>query len=95
MSETMEQMRMKLLTSIRCAIFKYQDKNHKRPDCVMLNRIAYNILTQGFDRLIYQNEDLGAIYGVSIIVTDQFIGTYNEPKFWLCEECEISDNISI
>lgn len=89
MNETMEQMRVNVLKSIRYAIFKYQDKNHKNPDYVLLNRTAYNILTQGFDRLIYQNEYLGVIYGVSIIVTDQFINTYNKPKFWLCEECEI------
>ena len=59
--------------------------HHKEPDCVIMNKISYDILTLGWDVIISNNFGLGTIYNIPIRISNDAIDE-EVPKFWLCEE---------
>ena len=80
-----EKTRKYLINSIRYAILKYRETHNKEPNCIMLNKCAYDILTADWN-LILQNNLMSVIYGMPIRLTREATDDINCPRFWLCEE---------
>ena len=81
----LETLRKSLMKSIYKSLLEYKYIHHKEPDCIIMNKISYDILTLGWDVIISNNFGLGTIYNIPIRISNDAIDEM-VPKFWLCEE---------
>lgn len=81
----MQKLHKSLIKSIYYSLLEYKYIHNKQPDCIVLNKVAYDILTLGWDLIIHNNLGLDEIYGVPVRISNDATDE-GTPRFWLCEE---------